>query len=287
MNEKNNAPDALSAEDWAGEVGDRWLAHVDKFESMLEPIAVALLQHAGYLPGQRVVDIGCGGGASSMAIARQVAPNGSVIGIDISPGLTRESTQRAQRAALTNVRFIAADAATVQLDDAVFDCLHSRFGSMFFADPAAGFRNLGSLIRPGGRANFAVWAPAKDSPWAASLMGILRKHLDLPKPEPHAPGPFALDDPEYFGGLLKQAGFGDLEFKLWSGEQPIGGVGSTATSAVDFVFDAMSFGDPVKEQPEAVQQKVRRDLHALFAAHERPVGVMMGAIAWLVSARRI
>lgn len=156
---------------------------------------------------------------------------------------------------------------------------------MFFPDPDAAFRNLGSLLKPGGRADFAVWAPAKDSPWVAGMMGVLRKHMDLPKPEPHAPGPFALDDPDYFGGLLKQAGFDQVEFTPWRGEQAIGGAGSTAESAVEFALDAMSFGDLSKEQPASVRDMIRSDLRELFRAHERPGGVMMGAIAWLVSAR--
>jgi SAM-dependent methyltransferase len=287
--DKRMAPaDALNAEDWAGEMGERWLQHLDRFESMIAPIGVALLQNAGFAPGQRVVDIGSGGGASAIAIARQVAP-GSVIGVDISPVLVAESTRRAKQKGLDNLRFVVADAATVNLkglEGASFDRLHSRFGSMFFAEPAAAFCNLGSLLKSGGRADFAVWAAAKDSPWVAGLMGVLRQHLDLPKPEPHAPGPFALDDPGYFGGLLVQAGFAQPEFTLWRGEQSIGGAGSKAETAVEFVLDAMSFGDLVTEQPAAVQERIRAELLQLFRAHQTPAGVMMGAIAWLVTARR-
>ncbi len=157
---------------------------------------------------------------------------------------------------------------------------------MFFADPAGAFRNLGSLLKPGGRADFAVWAPAKDSPWVASMMGILRNHLDLPRPEPRTPGPFALDDPDYFGGLLRGAGFDQMDFTLWRGEQAIGGAGSDAGTAVDFVLDSMSIGDLAKEQPPPVREKIRAELAGMFRAHERPEGVMMTAIAWLVSARR-
>ena len=286
MTQQMASVDALGAEDWAGEVGDRWLRNVDNFESMLAPISVALFQQANYMPGQRVIDVGCGGGATSVAIARLVAPEGVVVGVDISPALTAEATTRAQQQVLPNLSFIAADAATLQLPEAPFDRLHSRFGSMFFSDPAAAFRNLRSLLKPDGRADFAVWAPAKDSPWVANMMAIMRNHLDLPRPEPRAPGPFALDDPDYFGGLLRQAGFDQLEFNLWRGEQAIGGAGSTATTAVDFVLDSMSIGDVAKEQPQLVRDRIHEDLVQMFRSHERPAGVMMTAIAWLVSARR-
>jgi len=277
--------DALNAEDWAGEMGDRWLRNLDRFDSMLAPISVALFQQTNYMPGQRVIDVGCGGGSTSVAIARRVAPEGSVVGLDISPALVAEAALRARRAEIPNVNFIAADAATWQVDTP-FDRLHSRFGSMFFVDPAGAFRNLGSLLKPGGRADFAVWAPAKDSPWVASMMGILRNHLDLPRPEPRTPGPFALDDPDYFGGLLRGAGFDQMDFTLWRGEQAIGGAGSDAGTAVDFVLDSMSIGDLAKEQPPPVRERIRADLAGMFRAHERPEGVMMTAIAWLVSARR-
>jgi SAM-dependent methyltransferase len=277
--------DALSAEDWAGDMGDRWLQYLDRFEAMIAPIGTELMRRAGFAARESVVDIGSGGGASALAIARQVSP-GKVVGIDISPALVDESTRRARRAGLANLRFVVADAATAKLPDAPFDRLHSRFGCMFFPEPAAAFRNLGAMLKPGGRADFAVWAPAKDSPWVADLMGVLGRHVQLPTPEPRAPGPFALEDRDYFGGLLRQAGFDQLDFTLWRGEQSIGGAGSRADSAVEFVLDAMSFGRVTNEQPESVRERIHAELLELFRAHEQPGGVMMGAIAWLVSARR-
>jgi SAM-dependent methyltransferase len=278
--------DALRIDDWSGEMGERWLHHVDTFESMLGPIGDALLERAGFKPGERVVDVGCGGGASARAIAARVAPSGSVVGLDISVGLVKEAARRAAVAGVSNVRFVAGDAATMQLPDAPFDRVHSRFGAMFFSEPAAAFRNLGTMVRAGGRADFLVWAAAKDSPWVSELMTVMRNNIDLPKPEPRAPGPFALDDPEYFGELLRGGGFTDLDFHLWRGTQWIAGKGATAKSAVDFLMSAMSFGDVVKEQPIAIREKVEQELLQLFRRHESAEGVGMGAIAWLVSARK-
>ena len=280
------AADSLRAEEWAGEMGERWLRHLDRFESMIAPVGEALLVRANYQPGERVIDVGCGGGASARAIAAQVAPAGVVVGIDVSPVLVAEAARRAELAGSANARFMTADAATAVLADAPFDRLHSRFGSMFFAEPAPAFRNLARMLKSGGRADFAVWAAAKDSPWVAELMGVLRRHIDMPKPEPHAPGPFALDDPDYFGGLLRQAGFADLDFHLWRGTQWIGGPGTSPEGALEFLLQAMSFGDVVNEQSPDVQQVVRAELLELFRTHATAAGVGMEAIAWLVAAQR-
>ncbi len=286
MNKQASNRDALRVEDWSGEMGDRWLRHLDTFESMIAGAGDALLQRAAYKPGEKVVDIGCGGGASSRAIAQQVAPAGYVVGVDISAQLVDEATRRAEKAGLSNARYIAGDATTVKLIDAPFDRLHSRFGSMFFADPPAAFANLAKMLRSGGRADFVVWAPAKDNPWVAGLMRVLTRYIDMPKPEPRAPGPFSLDDPEYFGGLLRDAGFDSLDFHQWRGLQWVGGKGATADSALEFLLKGMSFGDIALEQPEPIQLKIKQELREYFATHESAEGVALEALAWLVSAER-
>lgn len=276
----------LGAEDWAGEMGERWLHNLDRFESMIAPVGDALLQRAAFKSGEVVLDVGCGGGASARAIAARVGPGGRVMGVDISAHLIAECERRAHAAGIPNAHFVVADAAAVKLPPASYDRLHSRFGSMFFPEPAAAFHNLARLVRAGGRADFAVWAPAKDNPWVGAMMGILREHIELPRPEPHAPGPFALDDPNHFASLLRPAGFTNLEFALWQGSQPIGGAGTTPEAARDFVLHSMNFGEMLVEQPEAVRAAIEAKLLALFRQHDTPRGVEMQALAWLVSARR-
>jgi len=279
--------ESIAGEDWAGEMGERWLANLDRFESMIAPVGDAVLARADFKPGERVIDIGCGGGATSRAIASRVAPNGFVLGLDISPVLIAEAERRANAAGLANVMFCVADAATADGHGAHYDRLFSRFGSMFFADPPAAFRNLGDMVRPGGRIDLAVWAPAKTNPWVAGLMGILRQHVEVPAPPPNAPGPFSLDDPDRVRALLSGGGFGEIDFFLWQGQQLIGGAGSTPASAVKFVLDAMSFGKLLAEHPASVRENVEKELRELFASHQTSDGVAMGAAAWFVSGRRL
>lgn len=277
--------DAPHTEDWAGAMGAKWLANIDRFESMIAPVGEAFLKRAAFRPGERVIDIGCGGGGTSIAIGAAVAPDGSVTGLDISPDLIAFATTRAATAGAANVSFVQADASVAKPVGAPFDRLFSRFGSMFFAEPGAAFGNLKSLIRPGGRADLAVWAPARDNLWIAAMMGVLGKYLALPAPVPRAPGPFALDDPDYIRALLGGAGFVDIDIAAWEGMQQVGGAGSSPESAVAFVLEALSLGDLLAEAGPAAQSAVSAELIALFAQHDGPDGVAMPGRAWFVSAR--
>ena len=127
--------EAPRAEDWAGEMGARWLANIDRFESMIAPIGEALLARAGFQPGQHVIDIGCGGGATSLAIASAVGASGSVVGIDISPDLIAKATERGVAAGLTNARFECADASLYQAETPCDRCSHGS-GACFSKSPA-------------------------------------------------------------------------------------------------------------------------------------------------------
>jgi ubiquinone/menaquinone biosynthesis C-methylase UbiE len=160
-------------------MGAKWLANLARFEDMIAPIGEGLLKKADYKPDERVLYIGCGRGGTTIAIAQAVAPSGEVVGIDISPDLTTAATQRAKDAGVSNVRFICADEATVQLADAPFDRLFSRFGSMFFAYPHKAFANLHSLLRPAARIDLAVWGPPRNNLWMMEMMGVVRHDVDI------------------------------------------------------------------------------------------------------------
>ncbi len=277
--------DALKYEDWAGEMGARWLANLTGFENTIAPAGEALLAHAAYQPGERVVDIGFGGGATSLAIAKAVAPDGEVVGIDISPDLVAATTRRAAAAGIANVRFICADAATVAVPEAPFDRLCSRFGSMFFAEPAQAFVNLRGLLKPGGRLVLAVWGPPQQNPWMLEGMAVARRHVEMPAPVPRAPGPFAFEEREYMEDTLIAAGFSNVNIVAAKGELPVGGPGATAEQAQAFVRHALAFGQALLDYPPEVQEAAAAVLTALYARHYRPgEGGMMGYAVWLVSA---
>lgn len=281
------APEALKGEDWAGEMGARWLASLDRFEGMIAPIGAALLARAGYHPGERVLDLGCGGGATTLAIAELVGAQGAALGLDVAPMLIERARHRAA-AAGSSARFVCADAATASLDTPPFDRLFSRFGSMFFEQPVPAFANLKTMLKPGARIDLAVWANPRDNLWMMEVMGVARRHVEIPPAVPRAPGPFAFEDLAYLQEVLTGAGFGHMDVLPYEGLQPVGGPGASSVVAADFVLAAMAIGRVLDEAGQATRDAARADLIALFTdRHVEGEGVMMGAKAWLVSAEAL
>jgi SAM-dependent methyltransferase len=252
---------------------------------MIAPIGAALLARADYQPGERVLDLGCGGGATTLAITETVGPEGAALGLDIAPMLIAQAQARAA-AAGSSARFICADAATVTLGEAPFDRLFSRFGSMFFPEPVPAFTNLRAMLKPGARIDLAVWAHPRDNAWMMEVMGVVRQHVEVSPAVPRAPGPFAFEDLTYLEEVLTTAGFTGMEAVPYQGEQPVGGPGASPQDATEFVLASMAAGRILAEQGETVLAAARADLAALFSRHHRAgEGVMLGCKAWLVSAQ--
>ena len=279
------APEALKGEDWAGEMGARWLASLDRFEGMIAPIGAALLESAGYHPGEKVLDLGCGGGATTLAIAEAVGPEGAALGLDIAPMLVAAATRRAAEAG-SSARFVCADAATATLDAPPFDRLFSRFGSMFFPEPVVAFANLRAMLKPGARIDLAVWAHPRDNLWMMEVMGLVRQHIEIPPATPRAPGPFAFEDLAYLEEVLTLAGFSDMAVEAYEGRQAVGGPGASPEEATDFVLSSMAVGRALDEAGAEIRAAARADLVDLFTRrHVAGAGVMLGCKAWLVTAK--
>ena len=283
MGEK--ASENIKAEDWAGEMGERWLAHIDKFEGMIAPIGDALVAAVKVRPGERILDIGCGAGATTLALARAAGATSRVVGLDISPSLSRAAARRAEEAGLSNTTFITGDAGTRPLEKGAYDVLFSRFGVMFFEDPYAAFANLRTGLNDKGRMLFACWAPPMENEWIVDVMQCVMRHVEMQPPTPRAPGPFAFAEPDYVTDILTKAGFSDVKIEPWRGVQYLGGKGMRAKEAAEFVLNALSIGDMARKQPPEVQAALLRDITEAFAAKETPEGVAMKATAWFVSAK--
>lgn len=175
-------------------------------------ITKPLLERLAAKTGERVLDIGCGGGLAAIEVAKLVGASGGVVGFDISEPLVGLSTRRAADAGAGNVQFVAGDAQTGDIPGGPFDAAMSQLGVMFFADPVAAFTNIRRHLRPGGRLVFACWQPQSQNTWYPGA--VVAKYLTASPPraanDGPPPGPFAFGDPTYVGGVLTGAGFGDV-----------------------------------------------------------------------------
>jgi ubiquinone/menaquinone biosynthesis C-methylase UbiE len=281
----HNEPENPQSEDWAGEMGLKWLANLSLFEEMIAPIGNALLARADYQPGETVIDVGCGGGATTLAIGQAVGDTGRATGIDISPDLIAAAQERAGKIGHANVGFTCSDAAFIQLQDTPYDRLFSRFGSMFFDEPQIAFSHLRSLLKKGGRIDLAVWGPPRENLWMMEMMSVVKNHVEVPRAIPRAPGPFAFEDLEYLEEILTSSGFSEMDVVAYEGLQPFGGEGASPEQAVEFALTSMAAGRLLREQGDAVLEAASEEMAELFARHHiAGEGVMMRGKSWLVSA---
>jgi hypothetical protein len=157
---------------------------------------------------------------------------------------------------------------------------------MFFGDPPAAFAHLASLLEPGARLDMAVWANPKWNPWMMEMRRVVGTHVELPSPEPLAPGPFQLADPDYHTTVLEGAGFVEVARTLLELPLPLAGPGSTPEQAAAFALGAFSVGEVAAEAGADVLAAVTADLEALYRGAVTPAGVTMPAAVWLLSARK-
>ncbi|MGX1046034.1 SAM-dependent methyltransferase [Bradyrhizobium diazoefficiens] len=194
---------------WNGPSGQRWADRHAVQERLLGPIADVLIDRAGPKPGERVIDVGCGSGATTVAFAKAVAPDGFALGLDVSDPMLSQARALAPKG--LPLDFVLADATVHPFEPASFDLLASRFGVMFFADPIASFTNLRRALKPSGRLAFACWREPKENPWMmAPLMAVYKHVPKMPPVGPEEPGPFAFASEERVMRILKGAGFVDV-----------------------------------------------------------------------------
>lgn len=279
----NPTPNADQAAYWNAGAGDTWASLQDRLDHQLEPLGLRAMAALAPRPGERVLDVGCGAGQTSLALAGAVAPGGSVLGVDISHPLLEVARRRGE--GIAGLTFQEADAQTASFEAASFDAAFSRFGVMFFSDPPAAFANIRRALKPGGRLAFVCWRRPDENPFMSLPMAAAMAHLPAPAvppptPDPHAPGPFAFADPDRVRGILAAAGFTDVE--LTPHDQKIGSGDLDQTLAVSLKVGPL--GAMLREHPDRRDAVVAAVREAL-AAHDGPDGVKLPSATWIVTAR--
>lgn len=275
MSEANTAQAAY----WNEVAGLSWAEFQEALDRQGEPLGRRAMAALAPAPGERIVDVGCGAGATSLDLARAVQPGGAVLGVDVAEPLLEIARRRAPGVA--GLEFRRADAQTFAFEPGAFDGAFSRFGVMFFDDPPAAFANIRRALKPGGRLAFVCWRAPGENPIMTLPMRAAGDLVPPPSPpEPGAPGPFAFADPERVRGVLAKAGFDKVEVaphddKVGSGD---------LETALALALRIGPLGAFLRENPhlrEAVAPRVR----AALAEHDGLGGPKLDAAVWIVTAR--
>jgi SAM-dependent methyltransferase len=234
-----------------------------------------------------VLDIDCGAGASSLALAARVGAEGQVLGVDISEPLIDRARALARHD--TPALFLVADASSAELPEGAFDILFSRFGVMFFPDPTAAFAHMRRALRPGGRVAFVCWRGAAENDWMRLPVGAL-KDIVPPSalPDPEAPGPFSFGDREHVARILTAAGFTEIVISPFDAAVPFG-EGETRDAAIDdavrMTLEVGPLSRALAGQPDDIRARASAAVRAAFASLPGECSVMINGAAWVVIAR--
>ena len=270
---------------WNDTAAATWTALQERLDALFDPLTALALDAAAPAAGERVIDVGCGCGATVLALARRLGPTGQVTGFDVSQPMAARARQRVTEAGLANAQVIVSDAATHDFAGRAADLLFSRFGVMFFADPIAAFGNLHRAMRPGGRLLCAAWRPITDNPWFRLPMEAAAALLPpQPPTEPQAPGPFALADHDRTLGIFRAAGWNDVTLARQDVPMRIAAAGQVE-QATEFATRVGALGRILAEQPPAIRARVQDAVATALKRQDSPAGIVLSGSIWLIAAR--
>jgi SAM-dependent methyltransferase len=265
---------------WNEIAGPRWVEAESQLERLEEPFLRAVLAAAAAQEGERVLDVGCGAGRSTERLARAVGPGGRVVGLDLSRPLLGLARERIERSGLRHAELIQADAQVTPLPGP-FDLVFSIFGVMFFADPVAAFSSFHKALDSGGRLVFLCWQPLERNPWVTVPLRAAAPFLELPRPEPGAPGPFALADNARVRTILERAGFSQVEIEGCEADLPIA---SSLEEGVAFIQKVGPLASPLAEAAEPRRVEALAAIRAAIAEACGEGPVRLRGATWLVRA---
>jgi SAM-dependent methyltransferase len=274
------APNAAQIDYWNAQAGETWARFQAQLDRQIEPLGLEAMRVLAPRAGERILDIGCGCGQTTMTLADRVGGQGGVVGVDVSRPMLEVARVRPLPAGAAPPDFREADAQSADLGHATFDAAFSRFGVMFFSDPAAAFINIRAALKPSGRLAFVCWRPYANNPWMRVPMEAAEALLGPPPlADPTAPGPFAFADADRVRTILGAAGFSAIAIDPYDAR--IGGGDIEETVSLTFRVGPLGRAlaenrDKVPAVADAVREAIR--------PYETPQGVLMPAAVWIVRA---
>ncbi|BAM89333.1 putative S-adenosyl-L-methionine (SAM)-dependent methyltransferase [Bradyrhizobium oligotrophicum S58] len=267
---------------WNGAGGARWVARRAELDAMLAPVRDALLEHAALEVGERVLDIGCGCGATMIAAAEKVGPGGSVVGLDVSAAMLTAAHELAPAEA--PVSFVQGDAMVHHFKAASADIVISRLGVMYFANPVRAVLNIRNALRSEGRIAFACWGELRDNPWALEPLQAAYDHVPkLPGLRPHAPDDFAFGAGEWIEKVMTDAGVRRVRLERCDMALDLA-AGNGLEAAVQTALAIGPVGRAVSGQPSEAVEAATAAVRKALARYAKGQGVTVPASFWIVTA---
>jgi ubiquinone/menaquinone biosynthesis C-methylase UbiE len=267
---------------WNGPGGQHWTDRQQTQDTMLAQVADILIDRAKPTAGEQIIDIGCGCGATTAALAQRVGPRGRVFGVDISAPMLARARQ-IQPAGLP-IEFELADATVYPFEPRSFDLLASRFGVMFFAEPVLSFANMRRALRPSGRLAFVCWREPRDNPWLMLPLQTVYKHVPkLPQVGPEDPGPFAFASEQRVTGILSEAGFSNIAMESRNISLDIA-VGGGLDMAVETALEIGPASRALEGQPSELRAAAEVSVREALAPFAKGQAVPLPGSIWIVTA---
>ena len=254
------------------DVGDRARAELaDLIDRQMRPLGDAVFSKLLVAEGQTVIDVGCGAGEATMQLAELVGPQGQVIGVDVAPRVLALAKRRAENTA--HVTFLQDDAGTLSLPDHSFDAIFSRFGTMFFSDPVAEFRNLRRMTRPGGKMGFICWRSVAENELDAFCIEAARLPVTVDT------SPYSFEKAAVIEQVLKDSGFQNIAIEAHDASITAG----ESTSTLKVVTRVGALGKALRENPDLLPV-AEPIVHLALAAREQGGLVHLNSATWIVTA---
>jgi len=274
-----------AVEAWSGVLFDRWARYRDVLAVSIREFSDVAFDLCRPQPGERVLDVGCGLGETTRAVAELVGPTGEVVGIDAGERFVETATAEAAEAGAGNVSYLTGDVQVADMGTG-FDLAFSRFGTMFFANPVAALRNVRSSLRPGGRLCMVVWRSKLANEWLYRGELVVEKYLERPEEtdEPTCgPGPFSMANADTTSDIVTAAGFADVALRRCDISYLMGRDMDQAMEVVMAIGPAGELIRLAKDDAEKIRPQLERELREAYADLERDDGVWAEASTWIVT----